>query len=282
MVADNISGKGIDKATLSVNEKIYFSTNANGAVNIDKSTLKARDSIIISCVGYKSKTIKSVIGNSYPDTIKLSASVTILNEVTVKTTSKEIILGDVKKRYNARRALQPEDQLLQFIPNDKNIKGTITAVEYVLNDMLHGIETPFKVRLYLKRKGSVFPGEELTKDSIIVYNPEKKRRVTVDISKYNIPFPEDGVMVVFETLSPRYYKKDLAWKYDRQELKMPGIEMDFKNKDEYTIDYEEQDRKGPYVMVISLSSKRDFTEAKHYSYVYTEGISAAITIIVSP
>jgi hypothetical protein len=281
-VADDISLKGIDKATLSIN-KTHYITNANGVIIIDKTTINQGDSIIISCIGYKSRLMKPGLGNQYPDTIRLLISVTTLKEVAVHSTkSKGVILGDLKEKYNTHRTLQPEQEMVQFIPNDKKIKGTITEVEYVLNDELHGIEMPFKVSLYLKSNGSIFPGEELTKDSIIIYNPEKKRTVTVDISKYNIQFPKDGVIVTFETLSPAYYKKDLTWYQGRWELKMPGIDMDLKKKGDYPIDLQKKDRTGPYSMVISVADKWDPEEVKFHSYIFSEGINAAITIKVSP
>jgi hypothetical protein len=281
-VIDDISLKGIDKATLSIN-KTHYITNINGVINIDKAIINSKDSILVCCIGYKSRIIKPSPGYQYPDTVTLSILVTNLNEVAVRSNmTKQIIMGDVKEKYNSHRVCHPEQELAQYIPNYKKIKGIITEVTYVLNDELHGIEMPFKVSLYLKSKGSIFPAEELTKDSIIVYNPEKKRKVTVDISKYNIQLPEDGVIVTFETLSPAYYKKDLIWNHGQCDPKMPEIDMDLIKKDDYPIDREMKDRTGPYSMVISVTDKWNPEEVKFHSYIFTEGNNAAITIKVSP
>jgi len=281
-VTDDVTLKAIDKATLTIN-KTHYITNTNGVINIDKATINPKDSIIASCIGYQSRIIEPRQGYQYPDTVKLSILVTNLNEVAVRSNkAKQIIMGDVKEKYNSHRICHPEDELAQFIPNEKKIKGIITEVEYVLNNELQGIEMPFKVSLYLKSKDSVFPAEELTKDSIIVYNPEKKRKVTVDISKYNIQLPEDGVIVTFETLSPAYYKKDLVWNYGQLDPRMPEIDMDLKKKDDYPIDREKRNRTGPYAMVISVADKWDPEEVKSHSYIFTEGNNAAITIKVSP
>ena len=281
-VIDDISLKGIDKATLSINKTNYIA-NTDGIISIDKATIIPKDPIIVSCIGYKSRVIEPSEDYQYPDTVKLSILVTNLNEIEVRSnTTKQIIMGDVRKNYNSHRVCHPEQELAQFIPNEKKIKGIITEVEYVLNNELHGVEMPFKVSLYLKSKGSIFPAEELTKDSIIVYNPEKKRKATVDISKYNIQLPEDGVIVTFETLSPAYYKKDLTWNHGQWDPKMPEIDMDLKKKDDYPIDREKRNRTGPYAMVISVADKWDPEEVKFHSYVFTEGNNAAITIKVSP
>ncbi len=162
----------------------------------------------------------------FPDTVRLSASVTSLKEVKVSATKPiETIIGDVKKSYNTHRITWPNSAYAQFIPNEKKIKGTITSVEYVINDELHGIERPFRVRLFTKSKTSLSLDRELIKDSIIVYNPKKERRISIDISKYNVQLPEDGVIVIFETLSPSYYGNDSIWINGQKFLKMPGIDM---------------------------------------------------------
>jgi hypothetical protein len=281
-VVDSVTAKGIDRVTVSINKKRYYTTDVNGVIDINRSLINQDDNIIFSCIGYKSNVIVPGINHRFPDTIKLLASVRSLKEVKISLLKPmETTIGDIKKSYNSHRVPNPEEEFVQYIPNNKKITGIITSIEYVLNDELHGIEMPFKVGLYTKSKKSIFPDEELIKDSIIVYNPQKKRQLSVDISRYNIQLPEDGVIVTFETLSPKYYGKDSIWYKGRNHLKMPGIDMDLKEKDSYPTDFEKHDRKGPYSMVINVNDKWSSEEVKFHSYIFTEGNNLAITLTVS-
>lgn len=284
-IVDSTTAKGIDKVTVAINKIKYFTTDIDGKINLNKTPISYNDTITISCVGYKSVMLMPGIDNKYPDSVRLSVSVKSLREVKVGS-FEGITIGDIKKSYNTHRVPNPDEEFAQFIPNDKKIKGTISSIQYVLNDELHGIEMPFRVGLYTKSPNNIFPDRQLINDTIIVSNREKKRRVSVDVSGYNIELPENGVIVSFETLPASNYK-DSIW-YDKKPQgnrwirKMPGIDMDLKKKDDYSIDREKPDRKGPYSMVIFVNDKWSFEEVKFRSYVFIEGTNLAITLTIKP
>jgi len=286
-IVDGVTTKGIDKVTVTINRAKYFNTDTNGVIELDKTFISHKDSINISCIGYRSVILTPGVNNKYPDTVRLLVSVKYLDEVKIGSSEpKGISIGNIKKSYNTHRVPNPDEEYAQFIPNDKKIKGTINSIQYVLNDELQGIEMPFRVGLYTKNTNSIFPDKELIKDTIIVSNPKKKRWVSVDISKYNIELPENGVIATFETLSASNYK-DSIW-YDKKPqgnrwiAKMPGIDMDLKKKDNYTIDREKQNRNGPYSMVINVNDKWSYEEVRFHSYIFTDGINLAITLTISP
>ena len=285
-VVDSASNKGIDHATVSIEQKKYI-TDKNGFVAIKHSI---NDSIKITCIGYNSKIIGAKANYAFPNTVKLITSVTLLNEVKVISTPKGVLIGEIKKSYNTHRTVNPEEAHLQYIPNSNRIKGVISTVEYVLHDELKGIEKPFRVRLYTKNKNSIYPDQELTTDSIIVYNSEQKKRISLDVSRYNIRLPEEGIMVSFETLAKKTYHTDSvlynnypfrnAWLY-----KIPGIDMNLTKKDSYTIDNQKLDRKGAYCMEMYAGDEWDMSDpetADLNSYVFTEGINFAIAVTVEP
>jgi hypothetical protein len=287
-ITDGVSARGIERATIEVSRRRYFITDFNGIVNIDKNLIIPGDSIKISCIGYKPVILLPVKNYKFPEIVKLSTLVTSLNEVRVRSlNTQEIKIGDIEKSYNTHRVPNPDDEYAQYIPNDKKIRGIITSVEYVLNDELHGIEKPFAVRLYSKNKNSLWPDKELIKDSLIVYNPKRKHLVSVDISRYNIQLPYNGIIVVFAALPRPYYGGDSVW-YNKEPqgkrwfLKMPGLDMDLKKKDDYSTDYNRQNRSGPYSMVRPGADKWLFDDVKDQFYVFTDGNNFAISITVSP
>jgi len=282
-IADSVTAKGIDRATFSIDKKRYYTTGIDGTIDIDKELIDPTDSIGFSCVGYKSRVLMPGINYIFPDTVKLSASVTSLNEVKVNSMKQsEIIIGDARKFYNAHRVTSPNTTYAQFIPNAKKIKGTITSVEYVINDELNGIEMPFRVRLYTKSKTSLSLDQELIKDSIIVYNPEKKHRLAVDVSRYSVQLPDDGIIVIFETLSLSYYNKGTIWHKGFDYPKMPGIDMDLKRKNDYDADiYDKRNRTGPYCMVGPVAERWNLDGFEDEWYVYADGINFAITLSIS-
>ncbi|RYE26747.1 MAG: hypothetical protein EOP45_03380 [Sphingobacteriaceae bacterium] len=287
-IVDNTTNKGIDRVTIAINGTKYFSTDVYGSTSIDKAFIGLEGEVRISSVGYHPVVLFPRSNLNFPDTVKLSTSVTILKEVRVRPGPPAgTTIGVIKKRYNSHRIPNLNEQFAQFIPNENRVKGRIVSVNYVLNDELHGIANPFKVRLYPKSKGSLFPDQELTKDSIIAYNQEKKHRLSIDVSLYDITMPEDGIIAVFETLSPKYYGKDSIWYekkpfYGRWRRKIPGIEMDLKKKDSYPLDHDKKDRKGPYAMVRPKADILNYEDIKDQFYVFPEGNNFAISITVSP
>jgi hypothetical protein len=287
-IVDNTTNKGIDRVTIAINGTKYFSTDVSGGTSIDKAFIGAKDNVRISSVGYRPVVLFPGSNLNFPDTVKISASLITLKEIKVRPGGPEgTTIGIIKKTYNTHRVPNPNEQNAQFIPNEKRVRGRIIAVNYVLNDELHGIEKPFTVRLYTKSKGSLFPDQELTKDSITVYNPEKKHLLSVDVSSYDIAMPENGVIAVFETLLPANYGRDSIW-YDKRPqgkrwfLKMPGIDMDLKKKDSYPVDRDKKDRNGAYSMVRTKADLLNFDDVRDQFYVFPEGNNFAISVTVSP
>ena len=284
-IVDGNTSRGIEGVNISVNKTRNFISNVNGSATIDAGNTYPIYSLTITCVGYKSISILPA-DLKLADTIKLFPSITSLEGVNIhSSTLKGTTAGDIKKEYNSHRVPNPQEEFVQYIPNDKGITGIITAIIYVLNDELKGIEMPFKVGLYTKNKADIFPGRKLITDSIIVYNTEKKKKVSVDISKYHIPFPENGVIVSFETLSPDYYKDSILDTKKpfgkRWYRKMPGIDMDLKQKDKYPTDYAKQNRQSPYSMVINTRDKWSADAVKFHSYLFADGNNLAITLKIS-
>ena len=57
----------------------------------------------------------------------------------------------------------------------------------------------FKIRIFSVGTDG-FPDKDLVEDDIFVYVKKGNRKMTIDISKYRLEFPEKGLFVAFETL----------------------------------------------------------------------------------
>lgn len=282
-IIDSATNKGIIRANISADGGKFLSTNEHGQISLREDLLYKTDTLRVSSVGYKTAVFIPGFRVKLPDTIRLVAAITVLKEVAIKPSeSKGVILGDFKKKYNSHRVTSPDRKYLQYIPNDIKTKGTITSIDYVINDELHGIEAPFRIGIYTKNKNTPFPDHRLITDTIIVHNPERKTHLSVDISKYNLQLPEDGVMVALETLPATDYGKDSVLHNEQMFARTPGIDMNLKERGNYSAHpHDEEDRKTTYSMVMEAGDRLSDDMIKFGTYLYDNGNNFAITITIA-
>lgn len=169
------------------------------------------DSLKITCVGYKDSIIK-YSENLSLSTIELSSNFILLDEVVVKNTSKgrSYSLGNAseKKEYSAQGGTKGS-VLLLFVPNaDSSKRKIITKLKYPLRTIDRENEKINKgvvrVRLFSSTDTLIFPQRDLLQENIIHTIPLKdKQNLIVDISKYKINFPANGVFVGLEWLGEK-------------------------------------------------------------------------------
>lgn len=176
------------------------------------------DSIKITCIGYKDSVIKNAESlNS--SSIELRPNFILLDEVVIKSNPKgsSYSLGNTGKKdqYSAQGGTKGS-VLLVFVPNiDSSKNKLITKLKYELSTIERkkneyrsedekinkGV---IRVRLYSSKDTSVFPNSELLPENIIQTIPLKnKQTLIVDISKYKINFPANGVFVGLEWLGEK-------------------------------------------------------------------------------
>lgn len=92
-----------------------------------------------------------------------------------------------------------------YIPNDEQKQGFVKeAGFYVVRFGKH--KTPFRVRIY-EPKGDM-PGKDLLIENVVIHSTGANRYCTVDLSKYNIPFGNNGIFISMEWLNlneKKYY-----------------------------------------------------------------------------
>ena len=176
------------------------------------------DSLKIICVGYKDSVIKNSESLNL-SSIELRPNFFLLDEVVINSISKgsSYSLGNTgKKDQYSYQGGTKGSGLLVFVPNvDSNKNKFITKLKYELmtierkkNDYRSENEKINKgvvrVRLYSSKDTSVFPKSELLPENIIRTIPLKyEQTLIVDISKYKINFPANGVFVGLEWLGEK-------------------------------------------------------------------------------
>ena len=176
------------------------------------------DSLKIICVGYKDSVIKNSESLNL-SSIELRPNFFLLDEVVINSISKgsSYSLGNTgKKDQYSYQGGTKGSVLLVFVPNvDSNKNKFITKLKYELmtierkkNDYRSENEKINKgvvrVRLYSSNNTSVFPKSELLPENIIQTIPLKyEQTLIVDISKYKINFPANGVFVGLEWLGEK-------------------------------------------------------------------------------
>lgn len=279
-IEDSLTSKPINRATVSTGKQSFLA-NENGDVDIPKAVVDNTSMLTISCIGYQTVNCKVYGNNEFPVVIKLRESITSLQEVRVSD-RKDWVLGQTRGKYLSHRISDPNNAYVQYIPNDSHIEGIITSITYNINDELKGINQPFRVRLFTKFRDSLILDKELTADSIVVVNKQRKPTVTVDMLKYNIRLPENGVMVVFELLPQKYYPIYGGGRDNSLYYHTPGIDIYLKNKDDYAAHvFDRRNRTAPYAMVGHIDDRAHWDDDTYGRwYVYDDGINFAISISV--
>jgi CarboxypepD_reg-like domain len=174
-IVDAQSGLPIPNATVSVPYKnLFYPTNNEGKYDISDDKIAQTDSIGISCIGYKTQTVR--VNNLEPGgTIKLALLVKALQGVKIGINPPALTKCGSKMTSKALwSSWIPLMEAARFMSGSRNKKGIIQSVGFYLGDggifdanKGGDVTAPFRVRLYGVDTGGA-PGKELTKDVIIV------------------------------------------------------------------------------------------------------------------
>jgi hypothetical protein len=270
-IIDSVTESKLSGATVSIGATKGYISDINGIAAIDASAISYNDTIKISYVGYKPYLFN--YHGIFPDTILLDPLTTDLQEVSIHNTNKKISLGCAYDNFDGGYLPGANQEIAEYIPNNAGIRGTILSIDIVLDNVTKGVGKPFKINIYSKNKGHLYPGKKLIQDSIIVYDPERLTTINVDISKYNIQVPPEGIFIGFETLSPSFYNNEQIKSHGQYFSKIPGIKGHFAN---HGFDQVESMKDG-----LAYSLLRDLNGFSDWS-IFAEGTNFALGATVSP
>jgi hypothetical protein len=213
-----LKGKVIDQKTnaaiaYSVAEIMALKTGAysdsTGKFVISVPEKNIGDSIEFYSLGYERKKFRiSDLTKVEGNVIELKPTYVNLNEIVVIPREvKTVRLGITsKKPERCEISTIFGGQNGQFIPNKDKELGFVKAVSFYITK-IGCPNAPFRVRIYGRDKQTDGPGADLLDKNVIVSNNKGAGWFTVDISKYGIDFPKDGMFVMMELVysGDQYY-----------------------------------------------------------------------------
>ncbi len=194
VVLDSISGKPIAYVNIWVeNENIGTTSEENGIFSLD---LNEEKSIIFSALGYETKNLKS----SEIEKVSLYPKVYEMPEVVLenKKETKKIQIGKVKGKGYYSFYLTPSIHVkyFSFEKEYKELKF-LKLIEIQTKSEIDSVSLKIKI---FNVNDLGFPEEDLLKEDLIVYVKKGKQKTKIDISSFNITFPEKGIFVGYENM----------------------------------------------------------------------------------
>lgn len=201
----------IEDAEIYIEDSIKFVSNKSGLFKINKYDLYKK--IKIKHLNYKSNEIDSLF---MIDTIFLIQKNNILNEV-------ELV---IKKKNLKNKTLYPPNSILSelgyykgwsttfsseyatYISNEEKIIAKIKSIKIELMkghwQKREALYMPFKVNLYTIDTITKMPQKKIIDEGILI-KKDKSNEIEVDISEYDLDFPQNGIFVSVDILSSDYY-----------------------------------------------------------------------------
>lgn len=187
------------------NQKHQWGVNASEDGTFEITQLKEGDTLLVSCLGYHESRIpfRELRDNSK---LFLRMRPVQLAEAKVKSGGyKDIWLGSKQHSSTSSMGLLGATDMREaallipnpIIPNPERKEVYISTVGYYISKFQKP-RTPFRVRIYSNEDG--LPGEDLLKKSVVVHGNWGNSWRDVDVSKFNIPVPAQGVFVAMEWL----------------------------------------------------------------------------------
>ncbi len=187
------------------NENIWTNAEENGVFNIIVTQDK---NLIFSALGYEKRVVKA----SESERVVLKEHALQLKEVVVKK-RKETVETEIGKNDNDNTTLISGNRgwlnAKYFSYNStytktKFIKSAIVVTKSKVKNAI------FKLRVFSKGENGE-PDLDLIDEDIIVAVKKGRTKNKVDLSKYNLSFPEEGLFIAFESLMIEKNKYDFDY-----------------------------------------------------------------------
>lgn len=193
VVKDSISGQPIPYVNIWVeNELIGTTSNIDGSFVLDVNEEKV---LVFSALGYHSKKV-----TSKNQVILLKPKVFELNEVVVTfpKKTKELEIGEAHKVDVSQLSGNKPWIYAKLFNYDEEYMETpfIKKIVFYSNSDIKGA----KIKLRIFGINDSIPSEDLINEDIIVTVKGGMKKNTIDVSSYNIEFPQKGIVIGLEWL----------------------------------------------------------------------------------
>lgn len=180
-------------------------SDVDGIVSVNFSQCSEKDSVIISALGFND-TIVGIKSIRPFDTIGLSPNAYDLTSITISAKrdidyKSQYIFFPQKKTFTSIASNLCDSYLFaQYVSFDEDgISGYISSVDIYLARFFKNSD-PFRINLLEYDTETEAPGLPLIHESLVV-NKAKNGWNKVDVQKYRIPIPKEGIFIVFERLT---------------------------------------------------------------------------------
>jgi hypothetical protein len=194
VVLDSISKQPVSFANVWVeNENKGATSEENGQFSIQ--TDEENKTLIISALGYETKKIKM----AWATKVLLKPIAFQLNEVEIRTKkeTKKLEIGNSKNRYCNQLSGGLPWMFAKYFPYEVKYKLTPFIQNAILFTDSEIKNATFKLRIFEKTSDGL-PGADLLEEDIIVIVKKGHHKNTIDLSKYNLSLPTNGLFVAFE------------------------------------------------------------------------------------
>lgn len=223
IVQDSLTRKPLPYVNIWVdNENIGATSEENGSFTISNDALNK--TLVLSCVGYETKAIK-LSGNN--QVFYLKETSIPLEEVLVQSQKKTIFntisTFDIETSTGGFGIQLAPWIVGRFFEYDQSYEKTpyLNTIKLATNSNIKN--AMFKMVLYVPDENGA-PGDYLYNEDIIFSVPKGLKETTIDVSKYKILFPENGLFIAFEWLTIEKNK----FKYNFKDLNAKGYKKAFR------------------------------------------------------
>ena len=194
VVKDSLSGEPIPYVNIWVeNEAIGTTSETDGSFSLE---IKEEKVLVFSALGYETKRVASKV-----QTVVLKPKVMELKEVIVEQPKfkKEIEIGNFSKPLGFHISGEIEWSNAKYFKYETIYEQTkfVKKIKFKTRSKVNNAK--FKIRLFSVNKEG-FPENDLLEEDIIVTVKKGKKNNLIDVSKFKLVFPEEGLFVSYEVL----------------------------------------------------------------------------------
>lgn len=212
------------------NENIGTTSDENGAFKINTSQDKI---LVFSSVGFEQK--KTTIKEG--ENVVLKASVYKLQEVVIskRKLDKEIEIGNAERIHHRQLSGDKPWIYGKLFEQDTIYKKTPFLKKIVFYSDSDIKDAKLKIRIF--DFNDTIPTNDLLSEDLIVKVKKGMRKNVIDVSQYNIRFPEKGIviglewMIIQENRSDFEYKDSKTKKLVKQEDYAPSLVVNYAEKE---------------------------------------------------
>lgn len=234
-VLDSVTQRPISYVTIQTGKNKGFYSDENGKFALNENI---EDSIRFSCIGYKNLSMAKM---SISDVIYLSPKTQKLPEIIIRSEApKQKIIG--RKKGNHAWHINPKTQLATLIkPNQRYANSYIQKIlipisKYTLinkdskpKKIKPDFNSVFKLQLFANENG--LPGKALLPPIEVYCDEKSKNTLSVDISKYYIKLPKEGIFICVELIGEIGSNRNVK----NSEISMPGFYFTDKQSNDFVL-----------------------------------------------